>query len=159
MGEHQPPEPSHRGRVIGLSILALLTPLILGYWLTHLAPPLPFVASESPMDAPEVGTFLKGEGRPAEEVGRAYLERVFPSIEGSECRQSISTETEERFGPARVTLILEQTGCQDDSVEGARYRVELQQEDGDQWVILGAFQSQRCWTGRGMPFWHDGVCS
>ncbi|MBD1861077.1 MULTISPECIES: hypothetical protein [Trichocoleus] len=58
--------------------------------------------------------------------------------------------------------LLTQTGWQDDSVNGVRYRVELQPQPSDigsQWQVVWVGKQSKCQPGRGHQNWSTALCS
>jgi len=59
-------------------------------------------------------------------------------------------------------VLLTQTGRQDDSVTGVKYRVELQSQttaSGNQWQVIWVGQQFKCQPGRGQQTWSAALCS
>jgi hypothetical protein len=57
--------------------------------------------------------------------------------------------------------LLTQTGRQDDSVNGVRYRVELQSQPSNtssQWQVIWVGQQFKCQPGRGHQAWSAALC-
>jgi hypothetical protein len=82
-----------------------------------------------------------------------------------------ATEALSKFGLERLEIsysssgeaiaLLSQTGRQDDSVNGVRYRVELQPQPtdiGSKWQVVWVGQQFKCQPGRGHQNWSTALC-
>jgi len=90
-----------------------------------------------------IATQLLGVPEGASESGLGQLEISYP-----------------KSGSAIV--LLTQTGRQDDSVTGVKYRVELQAQttaSGNQWQVIWVGQQFKCQPGRGQQTWSAALCS
>ena len=114
-------------------------------------------ASYSPMSLEQFaqsGRSLTGE-KPSAIVAQLFgvTEGLSPSgVEQLEIRYSQS---------GGAIALLTQTGRQDDSVNGVRYRVELESQPsatGSQWQVTWIGQQFKCQPGRGQQDWLSDLC-
>lgn len=100
------------------------------------------------------GRSLTGE-KPSAIVAQLFGVREGLSPSGVE-------QFEIRYSPSGGAIaLLTQTGQQDDSVNGVRYRVELESQSGatgSQWQVTWIGQQFKCQSGRGHQNWSTALC-
>ena len=60
--------------------------------------------------------------------------------------------------PSEAMVTITREGFLDDSVDGSRYRFDMEKQ-GEQWTITRAGRQFRCQPGRGQQDWAAGFCS
>ncbi len=80
-------------------------------------------------------TPYQGEGNPLEEISVAYL------------------------AGGKAEIIHTISGLTDDSINGMRYRIELERNRRNEWEIIWVGLQTKCWQNRGHQDWSDKLCS